>query len=64
MISILYLIEGTPKGYLERGNVNIPKMNEKFIKKMSKAPDRYKRKKLLAAHIKLQNRVNKMPSSF
>lgn len=57
MISILYLFEGTPKGFVEKGKTDIPKTNNKFFARIFKTPEGPKRQKLMKAHMKHQNRV-------
>lgn len=64
MLSTLYLFEGTPKRYLEKGKVNIPKTNQAFFKKMFSTPAGPKRQKVMKAQMKIASRVTKMPSSF
>lgn len=64
MVPILYLIEGTPRGFLERDKTNIPKINGAFFNKMMKTRDGVKRNKLINAHMRLQRRVHTMPNSF
>jgi len=63
MLTISNLFESNLKRFIEKGKVDIPKVNDHYVKKMLSSPNADKRKKLLAAHIKLQSRINKMPSS-
>ena len=63
MLSISYLFEEL-KGYLEKGKVDIPKVNRAFFKRMFAAPEGPKRQKIVKAHSKFQKRVTKLPSSF
>lgn len=64
MLSIGFLFEGTPKGYLEKGKVDIPKTNQAFFKRIFAVPSGLKRQKLMKAQMKMQSRVNNMPSSI
>lgn len=64
MLSILHLFEGTPKGHLEKGKVDIPKVNQAYFKKIFATPQGPKQQKLMKAQMKIQSRVNAMPSSF
>lgn len=64
MLSVSYLFEGTPKGYVEKGATNVAGINQAYFKKMFATSDPIKREKLMKAHMKLQARVHRIPSSF